>query len=539
MAKVKTTNGSGYPGVSWHKGAGKWSAYVHVDGKRRYLGLFATAEAANAAVLAVKHSLPQPVRPSIEQEQPELLAIVQRLYEEHGVEALATPFLEKQTGALYHRLLAARLKQPVLLVKLGLSDVYDTWKRSSRKYRGSIKPQWTWEVAVERAREIKEREGDLPTVQWFRKNGLSSLVVAVHKSGRIWEDLRSAVGSFATCPYYESRNGMRWRSRPEASLSNFLYARGVEHKRGERYPDEYAVQNNRSRGHFDLHFISQSGAWIDVEIWGDLPDYMTDGRYAATRAMKEAFNADNANFLGLQYQECLSDARLGQLLAPFIGYIEPFRFDKPQDHAIETAHWSNADELLETCRMLAAQMPDGVFPSEDWLRKRGKYISRPGPQYSTLAGRVHEWLGGTRQVRRLLNQESNNTIEWTPAGVIAAWRAFHNKHGMTPSQYKAARNRLNLPTDIVAEANRIYAAAKRHGVREVARAGHNTRVKWTIESVTAAWRNFVSTHGVIPSQCMSAIRRKTMPHETYDEATRIYGAARRLGILEALKGGAT
>jgi hypothetical protein len=33
-------NCSGFKGVSWHKGAGKWTANISVNGSRRYLGVF-------------------------------------------------------------------------------------------------------------------------------------------------------------------------------------------------------------------------------------------------------------------------------------------------------------------------------------------------------------------------------------------------------------------------------------------------------------------------------------------------------------------
>lgn len=39
-------NTSGYKGVSWSKVAGRWEAYVTVNRKKKYLGLFLTAEAA-------------------------------------------------------------------------------------------------------------------------------------------------------------------------------------------------------------------------------------------------------------------------------------------------------------------------------------------------------------------------------------------------------------------------------------------------------------------------------------------------------------
>lgn len=47
--KRNTANTSGHKGVSWHKAAKKWSAYIKVNGKRRHLGLFHDkAEAAQA-----------------------------------------------------------------------------------------------------------------------------------------------------------------------------------------------------------------------------------------------------------------------------------------------------------------------------------------------------------------------------------------------------------------------------------------------------------------------------------------------------------
>lgn len=41
-------NVSGYRGVSWHKGAGKWGVYVNENGKSRYGGLFEDVHEAGA-----------------------------------------------------------------------------------------------------------------------------------------------------------------------------------------------------------------------------------------------------------------------------------------------------------------------------------------------------------------------------------------------------------------------------------------------------------------------------------------------------------
>lgn len=46
---TNTTNTSGYKGVSYHKGDGKWRATMRVNGKQKHLGNFDTPEEAQAA----------------------------------------------------------------------------------------------------------------------------------------------------------------------------------------------------------------------------------------------------------------------------------------------------------------------------------------------------------------------------------------------------------------------------------------------------------------------------------------------------------
>lgn len=50
-AKVASSNTSGFKGVSWHKGAGKWSAYIILDGRKRHLGLYEDAAEAHQAYM--------------------------------------------------------------------------------------------------------------------------------------------------------------------------------------------------------------------------------------------------------------------------------------------------------------------------------------------------------------------------------------------------------------------------------------------------------------------------------------------------------
>lgn len=45
----RSNNTSGYKGVSWHKGAGKWQVHIKFDYQSRYLGLYKTVEEAARA----------------------------------------------------------------------------------------------------------------------------------------------------------------------------------------------------------------------------------------------------------------------------------------------------------------------------------------------------------------------------------------------------------------------------------------------------------------------------------------------------------
>jgi hypothetical protein len=50
--RLNSANTSGFKGASFHAGARRWQAHIRVDGRRHYLGLFDTPEAAHAAYTA-------------------------------------------------------------------------------------------------------------------------------------------------------------------------------------------------------------------------------------------------------------------------------------------------------------------------------------------------------------------------------------------------------------------------------------------------------------------------------------------------------
>ena len=55
--KQHRNNKSGFPGVRWHKRAGKWEAFVRYQGKLKYLGLFERAELAAEAARSARQEL--------------------------------------------------------------------------------------------------------------------------------------------------------------------------------------------------------------------------------------------------------------------------------------------------------------------------------------------------------------------------------------------------------------------------------------------------------------------------------------------------
>lgn len=48
-SKLRSDNAAGCKGVSWHKGTGRWSARIQVDGTRKTIGYFKSREEAHAA----------------------------------------------------------------------------------------------------------------------------------------------------------------------------------------------------------------------------------------------------------------------------------------------------------------------------------------------------------------------------------------------------------------------------------------------------------------------------------------------------------
>jgi len=358
------------------------------------------------------------------------------------------------------------ITQKRLVRSLGVSQEFRkhkdiTWHRTSK---GRNHLRWTWDRVVDTAIRVAREQGFLPPAAWFQRQSLGSLVGAVYASGHTWEELRAETGAPHNKNFVKSRSGSRWRSHPEASLSNFLHARAILHKYGRKYPADYSRLSGYAYAYYDLRFLSKNGTWIDVEVWGDKPHGHQQEKYAAKRAAKEQYNAGRDAFVGIHFVECYSEEALSSILEPHIGIIAPSVFDSPTDRVLPSTHWSNADELLESCRDLLRTLPSDRFPTEDWLRKRGRFRSRPGPAYNTMAIYIRTWLGGFRQLRQLLGQPENSTRQWTRESVLEAYKEWFAKYRRTPSAMRKAHEegRLRLSDGELKRAGNIAHAAQKY-----------------------------------------------------------------------------
>ena len=476
----------------------------------------------------------------------DLLDRCRKLYSEHGFEALTFKALKAE--GLYFPLYQRGLTKTEVLKRLGLEAEYESFESNRpRLYAGTVRERWTWERIVRIATETKAAHGHLPPAAWFQRNKLGSLVYYVYQSGHTWDEVQEAVGALPGGNFVESRNGLRWLSHAEASLSNFLYARGIDHRKGERYPDAFADVGDAKYAIYDMHFLAADQRWIDVEVWGDNPDGHGRETYARRRGHKETFNRDNAAFLGIDHTACYQESALTEILEPFIGRIVPFRFDKPTDSVLQSTHWSNADELLAYCRKVASDMPDGIFPSESWLRKRGRFAERPGVALNTLAVYVKLWLGGVRTLRRLLGQEHASTIEWDEERALREYKRFHEQHAHTPGQVLGAARKEGSggwPDDVVADAGRVDAAVTKYAGGALAAQSRigliPSKRSWDDDSVSVAYEQFKRENGITPRQAVgrwSSQSKLALSEELSKQAMSILNAyKKRIGTPPRTEG---
>ena len=382
-----------------------------------------------------------------------LISECRDLYNQRGISALLYKNIDKK---LYFRLYQKGIKLSDIITQFGLEIEFKNFKINEAR--------WNWDKLIDIIRPIVVNQNFLPPAAWFQNNGYSYLKAALYSLDKTWDDLRKEFNSYENSSFVISRNGMRWRSHPEASLSNFLFSRGIKHNKGKKYPIEYSITTGQTYGYYDLEFIAKNGCIIQVEIWGEKPNGHDEAHYEYKKNLKLAFNSNNDNFIGINFWDCYIEKQLGNILKDYIGLIEPYNFEKSYDNIIPSTHWSNADELIEYCKIFANNMPNGIFPTEEWLRKRGKWKNRDGEAYNTLSIYIKKWIGGIRQLRMIIDQPENSTVKWDKESVIQEYKKIFEIYGLTTGQLrgKLRRAQIKLTKEERFNINNIDAAVRKH-----------------------------------------------------------------------------
>ena len=392
----------------------------------------------------------------------DLIETCRNIYKKHGVRAFLYKNMDK---TLYFRLYQNGIKLQELIKILDIEKELNEYKISiPYEYGDKTRKRWSWKRIISDAEKVVEENNYLPPAGWFSQNGYKSLIQAIYNLGKTWEDLRDEFKDFENSSFVTSRNGMRWRSHLEASLSNFLYARGITHDRGKKYPNDYSEITGQTYGYYDLQFETRTKDWVDVEIWGDKPYGHNEKHYAFKRKLKENYNKKNSLFLGIEFNDCYIENKLIEILEPYIGYKPPSIFERNYDKIIPSTHWSNADELIEYCKIFVKNMPNETFPTEEWLRKRGKWKNRDGEAYNTLSIYIKKWIGGIRQLRKIIGQPENSTVKWNREKAIQEYKKIFDIYGLTTGQLrgKMRSSQIELTKEERFRINNIDAAVRKH-----------------------------------------------------------------------------
>ena len=126
--------------------------------------------------------------------------------------------------------------------------------------------------------------------------------------------------------------------------------------------------------------------------------------------------------MGIEYHICYNEDKLIELLEKYIGIIEPFNFINEDDKKFKPTQWNLKDDVINQCKYIMDNN-NGIIPTEEWLRKRGKYKNRETFEWEnkynlgSLTVYIKE-IGGMRKVRELLNNSEKSTIKWDKNKII-------------------------------------------------------------------------------------------------------------------------
>jgi hypothetical protein len=167
------------------------------------------------------------------------------------------------------------------------------------------------------------------------------------------------------------------QSQSEVCFVNFLYSRGIEQYKGEKYTDDYNELYERS-GIYDRQFIGRIGVYenkkIYVEIWGGSKNRSRQEDYNNKRKQKEDYHKNKTNiiFLGIEHEDCYSESKLEEILKPYIGIIQPTHFINEEQRKISCVKWHLLYDIRKGCEYIFTHN-NNELPTINWMRRTNNY----------------------------------------------------------------------------------------------------------------------------------------------------------------------
>jgi len=459
----------------------------------------------------------------------QLLQRAADLYQQHGLNSFNKTWQQENGHAsLFTYLYSRKYGGKKIAQHLGvdLEELHQfTWKAAIEN-RGHTFFE-SWEDFVDYVRPLVEDRTELPTQDWFNENGYAEIPRALYsKFGKTINDLSAEFDHFVSdINQFICKAGLRHRSFAEVQVSDFLYKYGADYRSEPRYPEDFSTQHTDG-GRFDFGLTIDQEQFF-IEVWGS--NYgRNQQRYDSIRSEKEKYcQENNINLIGIEYADTLSEDKLKNIFEPYLSNVK-------NEIVVNSIILSFEERVVEDCRQLAAQQPDGLLPSEEWIRKRGRWKDREGDAYGTLPNEIRA-IGGFLKVRQILGEELQYR-DWDDDKILEELRDFYDTHQITPTKY-ISQHRLggeNMTTEVSNRATRLVGAMDRSDTSvqsfytQVGIDKTEFRASWTDEQLIEEVQKFIDTHGKFPNTYYSGWNRKGVgDYETAKWAGRLQSAMRR------------
>lgn len=413
---------------------------------------------------------------------------------------------------------------------------------------------WTFALFEETVQEIIEQFGCIPPQPFLDSRGYSGFKYATAKFGPTILAVRKQFNVHNV--RLTSVDGQSWLSIAETNTANMLLIRGFEVSKGRRYPEEYSKKYPRDHADYDMHFTASdaehAGKEIDVEVWGGPKGGAGKHRYAETRSFKLDFHKDRTNFLGIEWAECYSDAKLLAKLHPYIGdavVIPKYAETLPPVAIVAMPVY---EQVLQECKEILGKLDTDVLPAEAWFCRIKNYKDRQvydwePPSWYSFKHRLA--LVKISVVRKALGNRCPTT--WTKEKVVDEMVKWYQSYDISPSNMDKRITKMTAPDskdiEVKRHAQSLSGAARRHWkmteLMEIVKEKLvtsppsqpivSTRLcqDWTADLVVATMGQWQLRHDVTPAAMLSRLSKLPTPNDAEvalkREASTLYAAMRK------------